>query len=187
MDETTAKPRIDAWYSALSETERWAIYEKALHLPFPAVAEWVEKKHGIVVSRSGYYRFIDWMRPQQSAYRLEQAVIAREEARGLAEAAGAKKEIADAFMAMGAEIALRTGSAEAACDWIKMSSQLIAAAQKDREIELRAEAQKLDREKFEAAEKRLAQMAELSDAARGGKVDPATVADEIDRILGRKR
>ena len=44
-----------------------------------------------------------------------------------------------------------------------------------------------DREKFEAAEKRLAQMAELSDAARGGKVDPATVADEIDRILGRKK
>lgn len=127
------------------------------------------------------------MRPQQSAHRLEQAVIAREEAKGLAEAAGAKKEIADAFMAMGSEIALRTGDASAASDWIKMAAQLVAAAQKDREIDLRAEAQKLDREKFEAAEKRLAQMAELSDAARGGKVDPAQVADEIDRILGRKR
>ena len=154
MDETAARPRPDAWYAPLSETERWAVYEKALHLPFPAVAAFVEKQHGISVSRSGFYRFLDWMRPQQSAHRLEQAVIAREEARGLAEAAGAKKEIADAFMAMGSEIALRTGSAEAAADWIKMAAQLVAAAQKDREIELRAEAQKLDREKFEAAQRR---------------------------------
>ena len=187
MDETTPKPRVDAWYAPLSEAERWAVYEKALALPWHAVAEWVEKRHGIAVGRSAFYRFLDWMRQQLSAHRLEQAVLAREEARSLAEAAGAKKEIADAFVAMGSEIALRTGSAEAAGDWIKMASQLLAAAQKDREIELRAEAQRLDREKFEAAEKRLAQMAELSDAARGGKVDPATVADEIDRILGRKR
>ena len=154
MDETAARPRPDAWYAPLSETERWAVYEKALHLPFPAVAAFVEKQHGISVSRSGFYRFLDWMRPQQSAHRLEQAVIAREEARGLAEAAGAKKEIADAFMAMGSELALRPGSTEAAADWIKMAAQLVAAAQKDREIELRAEAQKLDREKFEAAQRR---------------------------------
>ena len=46
---------------------------------------------------------------------------------------------------------------------------------------------KLAREKFEASEKRLAAMAEVADAARGGKVDPAKVADEIDRILGRKK
>lgn len=154
MDETAPRPRPDAWYAPLTEAERWSVYEKALHLPFPAVAAFVEKQHGISVSRSAFYRFLDWMRPQQSAHRLEQAVIAREEAKGLAEAAGAKKEIADAFMAMGSEIALRTGSAEAACDWIKMSSQLLAAAQKDREIELRAEAQRLDREKFEAAQRR---------------------------------
>ncbi len=154
MDETAPRPRPDAWYAPLAEAERWSVYEKALHLPFPAVAAFVEKQHGITVSRSAFYRFLDWMRPQQSAHRLEQAVIAREEAKGLAEAEGAKKEIADAFMAMGSEIALRTGSAEDAADWIKMAAQLVAAAQKDREIELRAEAQRLDREKFEAAQRR---------------------------------
>ena len=99
----------------------------------------------------------------------------------------ARKDVADAFMAMGAELALRTGDASEAVAWVKMSAQLVAAAQKDREIELRAEAQRLDREKFEAAEKRLAQMAEVADAARGGKVDPEKVADEIDRILGRRK
>ena len=62
------------------------------------------------------------------------------------------------------------------------------------ELELKAAAQatkdeqlKLAREKFEAAEKRLERVAEIADAARGGKVDPAKVADEIDRILGRKK
>ena len=58
---------------------------------------------------------------------------------------------------------------------------------KERSQKTKDEQLKLAREKFEAAEKRLAAMAELSDAARGGKVDPAKVADEIDRILGRKK
>ena len=40
---------------------------------------------------------------------------------------------------------------------------------------------------LEAAEKRLERVAEIADAARGGKVDPEKVADEIDRILGRKK
>ena len=69
-----------------------------------------------------------------------------------------------------------------------------AAEQRDRELGLKARAQqtkdeqlKLAREKFEAAEKRLERVAEIADAARGGKVDPAKVADEIDRILGRKK
>ena len=69
-----------------------------------------------------------------------------------------------------------------------------SSAQRDKELQLKAdkgrrddEALKLAREKFEAAEKRLERVAEIADAARGGKVDPAKVADEIDRILGRKK
>ena len=65
---------------------------------------------------------------------------------------------------------------------------------RSREVELKDATQatkdeqlKLAREKFEAAEKRLERVAEIADAARGGKVDPAKVADEIDRILGRKK
>lgn len=177
MDETTTRPRHDAWYAPLSEAERWAVYERSLTLPWNAVAEWVESRYGIAVSRSGFYRFLDWMRPQLSAHRLEQAVLAREEAKGLAEAAGARKEIADAFVAMGSEIALRTNSAEAATEWIKMAAQLMAAAQKDREIELRAEAQRLDREKFEAAEKRLAAVKSAVEDARKapGGLTPETL------------
>jgi hypothetical protein len=58
---------------------------------------------------------------------------------------------------------------------------------KDRAQQTKDETLRLAREKFEAAEKRLERVAEIADAARGGKVDPAKVADEIDRILGRKK
>ena len=58
---------------------------------------------------------------------------------------------------------------------------------KAKDLERKDEELKLAQEKFAAAEKRLAAMAEVADAARGGKVDPAKVADEIDRILGRKQ
>ena len=56
------------------------------------------------------------------------------------------------------------------------------AAQATKEEQLR-----LAREKFEAAERREAAIAEAADAARGGKIDPAALADEIDKILGRRK
>ena len=189
MKETPHKTRADAWWAPLSEERRWELYEKGRSASWSAIARFAATECGVspVPRRSAVYAFLGAMRAQESAHRREQAILARREAKGLADAAGAKAEVADAFMALGADVALRMGDASAASDWIRMATQLLGAAQKDREIELRAEAQRLDREKFEAAERRLAQMAELSDAARGGKVDPATVADEIDRILGRKK
>ena len=148
------KTRTDAWWAPLDEEARWEVYAKLCVLPWQGVSKWLRETRGLEASRSGLYRFASWMRPQQSARRLEQAVVARDEARGLAKAAGARKDVADAFMAMASELALRTGDAKEAMAWVKMSSQLLQAAQKDREIELRAEAQRLDREKFEAAERR---------------------------------
>ena len=67
-------------------------------------------------------------------------------------------------------------------------------AQKAEELSLKERAQqtkdeqlKLAREKFEAAERRLQAVQDAVDAAKGGKLDPARVADEIDKILGRKK
>ena len=188
------KARADAWWAPLTEEERWQAWDKLCRLPWQAVAAWLRKEKGLEVSRSGVYRFGAWIRPQAAARRLELAVLARREAEGLAKAAGAKKDVAEAFMAMGAEVALRSGDAGDASAWIKMAASLLDAARKDAELRLREKAQataeeslRLAREKFEAAERRLAEMAAVADAARGGKVDPAKVADEIDRILGRKK
>lgn len=193
MDEAK-KPRPDAWWSSLSEEERWQAWDKLCRLPWQAVTKWLREEKGLEVSRSALYRFGAWIRPQASARRLELAVLAREEAKGLAQAAGARQEVAEAFMAMGAEAALRSGNADEASGWIRMAASLLAAAQKDAELRLREKAQataeeslRLAREKFEAAERREAAIAEAADAARGGKIDPAALADEIDKILGRRK
>lgn len=45
----------------------------------------------------------------------------------------------------------------------------------------------LSRAKFEASEKRLSAVQNAVDAAKNGAIDPAKVADEIDRILGRRK
>ena len=45
----------------------------------------------------------------------------------------------------------------------------------------------LAKAKFEAAEKRLAAVQDAVNAAKNGTIDPEKVADEIDRILGRRK
>ena len=114
-------------------------------------------------------------------------MLARQEAQGLAKAAGAKQDVADAFMAMGAEVALRSGDAADASAWIKMAASLLDAARKDAELRLREEAQKtaagqlaLAREKFEAAEKRLAAVRE---ACEGAKAAPGGLTPETLRKI----
>lgn len=183
MTEEPKKARVDAWWAALSEEERWGAWEKLCRLPWQAVAKWLREEKGLEVSRSGVYRFGAFMRPQASARRLELAVLARREAEGLAKAAGAKQDVAEAFMAMGAEVALRSGDAGDASAWIKMAASLLDAARKDAELRLREEAQKtaagqlaLAREKFEAAERREA-------AAKGALSDERLSPEEREARL----
>ena len=183
IEGAARKPRPDAWWAALSEEERWAAWDKLCRLPWHAVAAWLQKEKGLEVSRSAIFRFCKWIRPQASARRLELAVLARKEAQGLAKAAGAKQELADAFMAMGAEVALRSGDASDASGWIKMAASLVAAAQKDAELRLREEAQKtaagqlrLAQEKFEAQQRR-------EEAAKGVIGDAKLSPEERDAKL----
>lgn len=183
-DAASRKARADAWWSALGEEECWEVWGKMQRLPWHAVAAWLRKEKGLEVSRSAIFRFGAWIRPQAAARRLELAVLARQEAQGLAKAAGAKQDMADAFMAMGAEVALRSGDAADASAWIKMAASLLDAARKDAELRLREEAQKtaagqlaLAREKFEAAEKR--------EAAAKGALANSALSDE-DKVARMK-
>ena len=154
--------------------------------------------HGIVApSRAGWYRFLGRMREEEAA----QTVISVETSKRIAQGITASKIdprlAADMMTSLSVDEAAKPAEErnEKVMQIFAASAAMFnAAAQKAEELALKGRAQetkdealKLAREKFEAAEKRLAAMAELSDAARGGKVDPAKVADEIDRILGRKK
>ena len=193
-----ATPRADAWYADLTEEQLWQLYAVAKRTGDWTVAAKVAREEFKVereISRSSFYRWRDWMRSQDSNRRLASARAAVIEAEEMAKKTGISDEaMIKAYKSLAAEAALSAGDADRATKFVMMAMALRDREQKDAELKLKSARQKtaddqlkLAREKFEAAEKRLAAMAELSDAARGGKVDPAKVADEIDRILGRKK
>ena len=174
--EALRKARSDSWWASLPEEEAWEIFEKRKRLPWHAVAKWLRESKGLDVSRRALERFEAWMRPQVASRRVELAVLARNEARDLAAAAGAREDVANAFLAMASEIALRTEDPSAAGEWMRMFADVVKAAQKDAELKLRGASQALDREKFEAAEKREA-------AAKGTLADSAlTDEDKVARM-----
>ena len=187
--------RTDSWASSLTEEQSWQLYYKSRALRWNEAADWAVKEYGVEApSRTAFYAWLAHMRGMESAHRLEQAATAAAEVAALAKTQTSDDALIAAYKAMGAELALRTGSAGEAGKFVQMAGALADRRLRAEELKLKARAQqtkdetlRLAREKFEAAEKRLERVAEIADAARGGKVDPAKVADEIDRILGRKK
>ena len=190
-----SKLRTDSWASSLTEEQSWQLYYKSRALRWNEAADWAVKEFGVdAPSRTAFYAWLGRMRAEESAHRLEQAATAAAEAAALAKTQAKDDALIGAYKAMAAELALRTGSAKEAERFVSMAATLADKRLKAAELKLKARAQetkdeqlKLAREKFEAAEKRLQAVADAADAIRGGKVDPAKVADEIDRILGRKK
>ena len=193
---TTKKTRTDAWGEDLPEKVRWDIYDTARSLPWPqAVCDQLEAL-GVrrLPTRAAWYRFLSRMRRADAERRIEKIAESVAEAEKVADKHGIKAKVFVETMKSLAIDSAMTGDNKSATALAAAAAAIWDRAQKERDLELKAARQKtadeqlkLAREKFEAAEKRLAAMAELSDAARGGKVDPAKVADEIDRILGRKK
>ena len=154
--------------------------------------------HGIVApSRAGWYRFLGRMREDEAAQTIISVETSKRIAQGITAAKIDPQLAADMMTSLSVDEAAKPPEErnEKVMQIFASAAAMFAnAAQRDRELALKAdkgrrddEALKLAREKFEAAEKRLERVAEIADAARGGKVDPAKVADEIDRILGRKK
>ena len=191
-----ANVRTDSWAAGLSEEQSWALYSKARRCQWQEAAAWAVKEFGLEKgpSRTAFYAWMTAMREEEHEHRMGQAAIAAAEAAALGGRCTKDEALIQAFKALATDVALTTGDAKTASAFVNSAMAIKDRLQKEQELALKSAAQstkdeqlKLAREKFEAAEKRLAAMAELSDAARGGKVDPAKVADEIDRILGRKK
>ena len=201
------KTRADAWGEDLPEDTRWEIY--ALTKP-PTDEEreagraWLRdfrrdvlpylSLHGYVApSQSAWYRWLGRMRRSERVRLVASVESSSGTAGDLARAAVDDATAAEAYKGLSVDAAM-AGDAKSAALYAQAANAFRDRAQKGEELRLKVRAQetrdaqlRLAREKFEAAERRLAQMAEVADAARGGKVDPAKVADEIDRILGRKK
>jgi len=204
-----ATVRADSWAAPLTAAQMWELF--AFHYdPHRGAGKWyvtvefAEKEFKIPrkPQREAFYKWLREMKALAPAHRRE----VREAADEIA-AEGAKNlsvndaQIIAFVKSRALDAAALSDDKKEAKRFFDMADKLIRAGQKDaelkmrqRELDLKAAAQttkdeqlKLAREKFEAAEKRLERVAEIADAARGGKVDPEKVADEIDRILGRKK
>ena len=190
------KIRTDSWAAGLSEEQSWELYSKARRCQWQEAAAWAVKEFGLEKgpSRTAFYAWMTAMREEEHEHRMGQAAIAAAEAAALGGKCTKDEALIQAFKALATDVALTTGDAKTASAFVNSAMAIKDRLQKERELALKSAAQstkdeqlKLAREKFEAAEKRLERVAEIADAARGGKVDPAKVADEIDRILGRKK
>jgi hypothetical protein len=196
MDSDTliaAKPRIDAWDALLTEAQRWSVYYMMRRASWTQVAAWIEKELQCnPPSRTALYAFTARMRKAESCHRIEQAVLARQEAGELA-SKGAQNDadLIEAFKAMAADVAFRTGDVEAATAYTKLALELADSKNKKTELDLKAAAQstkdkqlKLAREKFEAAEKRLNAVRDaLTDAKAGGGLTEETLK-KIEQAAG---
>ena len=201
------KTRIDAWEEKLPEDVRWELYSLAKPPSAEEIAagrKWLRDYRDDVLpylslqgiaapSRAGWYRFLGRMRCAERVRLVAQVASSGQTAGDMARETIDDATAAEAYKGLSVDAAM-SGDAKTAALYAQAASAFRDRAQKAEELRLKAAAQqtkddalRLAREKFEAAEKRLERVAEIADAARGGKVDPAKVADEIDRILGRKK
>ena len=177
--------RTDSWASSLTEEQSWQLYYKSRALKWNEAADWAVKEYGVdAPSRTAFYAWLGRMRAEESAHRLEQAATAAAEAAALAKTQTSDEAQIAAYKAMATELALRTGSAKEAEKFIQMAATLADKRLKAAELKLKDRAQqtkdetlRLAREKFEAAEKRIAavQAAVKSAKASGGGLTPETL------------
>lgn len=199
--------RADSWAALLKPEQQWALFDfhyQTAKGKWELSCAWAEKEFELSrrPSRAGFYTWLGEMRKLDSIRHQEIRTLADER---INEAA---KDIAlddpkfhRAILAEAMSQSLVLKDPEAGSKYMTMVSNIVHAAMRQKELELRgkevelkqqAEKRKdeelaLAREKFEAAERRLQAVQDAVDKAKGGKIDPARVADEIDKILGRKK
>ena len=200
------KTRTDAWESCLTEEQQRALYawsrtpiddgsDSPRRPTYEMAKEYIAATFKAdAPSRAGWFRFLARQRKVDAIQQLTRIEAARDWGREVVSAAGMDPaELAAAFRAKAMD-AMMDDDPKAVSAYAAAAAALQDRAQKAEELSLKERAQqtkdeqlKLAREKFEAAEKRLQAVQDAVDAAKGGKLDPARVADEIDKILGRKK
>ena len=149
------KPRADRWDAALSEAQRWAIYERSRRFPWPDMTTWLAEEHHITVSRNAYYRWQREMRVEESAHRIETALSVKENVRREMDAVGdMDRELEFAWEQLAMESALK-GDEEAGMRYLAMSMKLRESALERAKLQIKKDAEAraqeklaLDRERF---------------------------------------
>lgn len=186
--------RADAWEAQLTEEQRWAVYAKLQKYAWQIVQPWIiEEFHIDPPGRTALYAFKNNMAALESSHRIEQALKNRELLRREMNQIGdIDPELQHAWLQL-AEESTRRGDPKAGERYLKMARALRQDATTKLELELKQQAEaraksELDimQRKLELQEQKIADAQRVLEEGRGGQVDPQKLADEIDRILGRK-
>ncbi len=164
------KPRIDRWDAALSDQQRWEIFEKGRCWSYPAVAKWMLQEFNLekAPSPSAYYAWVRSMGKEVFEERKRQIVEAKLQVVDLAQVKMEPQAMVTALQNIGTDCALN-GDMSSAKALHQMAAGITSGLQKEKGLELRGQSIKLDREKFEAAERRLAAVqAVVGDAKQNG-------------------
>ena len=138
-------------------------------------------------SRSGYYRWLDWMREQDSERRLFQARIAALEADQLAKEVGLDDETAiKAYKSLAAEMALKTGNAKAAGNFLRMATSLVDRQHRAKEISLKEKDLSRKEEELKIALKKLemleTQQKNVKDAVTAARTGGGLTEETLKKI-----
>lgn len=185
------KVRCDRWDAGLTDDQVWRAFDVFARSKWAEFLAWAEKELGGVriPSRNSMYEWHADMSEKESAHRVRQSRETREEIGKLAETSALDAELVAAYKSMGAKAALLGNKAEAVAltkmalgladrqvDAAKLEREL-AAERRARAAEAATEALRLKVAELEAA---------LASAGRTNAADPAAVAAELDKLLGRK-
>ena len=204
MDDLKQK-RSDSWENCLTDEQQRELY-RWVQTPFEDEAGETRRhtfdecmahldEMGVRrPSRPGWFRFKARMEKERRVEMLYSVRASCESAKELTAMTPADLAVAaDAFTNLAIDAGMK-GNEEASRIFSQSANQFRALLQTGEKLDLQRRAQgvkeeelKLAREKFEAAEKRLAAVQDAIEKSKNGTIDPAKVADEIDRILGRKK
>ena len=203
--------RIDAWESRLTDEQQRELYRwtqtprevkvegegegKVVRRPnFDECMARLDEMGVPRPSRGAWFRFKAAMQKMLREELLYSVAASSESAKDLKEMTPADYALAaDTFTNLAIDASMK-GNDKAVSIYSGAARHYREMMQQEKKLDLQSRAQatkedqlRLAREKFEAAEKRLAAVQDAVDKAKGGKLDPAKVADEIDKILGRKK
>ncbi len=200
MKETVHKIRSDAWGEQYADELKWELFELSkpptdeeresgrpwLKDYLKDVVPYCERMRLEAPSRPGWYRFLGRMRCKERIRLVEQVASSARTAGAVARAGVDDLTAAETFKGLSIDAAME-GDAERSAFYARASAVFAERAAKSAEMQLKERAQgtkeaqlKLAREKFEAAEKRLAAVRE---ACEGAKAAPGGLTPETLRKI----
>lgn len=158
--------RIDHWASQFDDETLWTIYYKIKPMRWVDAAHCLKDEFGSqrIPGKNSIYEFKAAMREEEYEHRKEQIAQAKAEAVAIAKSAEiSDEEIVAAYKQLAVDAAFTTRNTEDAARFVGMATAIADRQLKAQELALKKQAQatkdetlRLAREKFEAAEKRLA-------------------------------